>query len=117
MSGDFGGRFFAEVAVVRMPRMPMAAATHKRRQRGPDNRPSAAARMYGRRWRRQRKFYLAKHPLCAECLARGLTTAATRVDHVEPHRGDRKKFKDRENWQSLCESCHNRKSVKERKVG
>lgn len=36
------------------------------------------------------------------------------VDHVRPHRGDMVLFWDVANWQSLCLSCHNRKSALER---
>jgi hypothetical protein len=50
---------------------------------------------------------LIANPLCAMCAAKGVTRAATIVDHVEPHHGDRTKF-----WtgarQSLCAQCHNR---------
>ena len=28
------------------------------------------------------------------------------LDHIIPHRGDRKLFWDRDNWQALCKSCH-----------
>lgn len=66
---------------------------------------SSAARGYGYRWQRFRLDWLAKHPLCAFCALRGQVTAATVVDHVEPHRGDPVAF-----WagpfQSLCASCH-----------
>ena len=34
------------------------------------------------------------------------------VDHLVPHRGDRLLFWDASNWQSLCESCHNRKTAR-----
>ncbi|SPA17227.1 Putative phage holin (fragment) [Cupriavidus taiwanensis] len=37
---------------------------------------------------------------------------ATVVDHVRPHRGDRRLFLDRTNLQSLCKLCHD--SVKQR---
>lgn len=34
------------------------------------------------------------------------------VDHIDPHRGDMKKFWDSANWQSLCKTCHD--SIKQR---
>jgi 5-methylcytosine-specific restriction endonuclease McrA len=41
------------------------------------------------------------------CADRGVVTAASVADHVEPHRGDFAKF-----WlgdlQSLCKTCHDR---------
>jgi hypothetical protein len=33
-------------------------------------------------------------------------TAATLVDHVYPHRGDRQLFWDRTWWASSCTPCH-----------
>jgi 5-methylcytosine-specific restriction protein A len=53
-------------------------------------RPSAARRGYGPRWRRARAAFLARHPLCALCRAQGRVVPATVVDHVVPHRGDPK---------------------------
>lgn len=60
-----------------------------------------------------RPTQLLLEPFCRECAKRGLRTKATRVDHVEPHRGDWSRFVDRKNLQSLCERCHNRKTAKE----
>ena len=42
------------------------------------------------------------------CEAAGKLVEASVVDHIEPHRGDLKKFWDRENWQALCAPCHDR---------
>ena len=68
---------------------------------------SAAKRGYDRRWRKARAAFLAKHPLCVMCEAVGWLVEATVVDHIEPHRGDKRKFWDRTNWQALCAACHN----------
>ena len=57
-------------------------------------RPSAARRGYGPRWRRARAAFLARHPLCAACRAQGRVVPATVVDHVVPHRGDQRLFWD-----------------------
>lgn len=73
-------------------------------------RPNAQARGYGSRWQKARKFYLAKHSLCVECEDSGRVVAATVVDHIDPHRGDKVKFWDSSNWQSLCKRCHDRKT-------
>lgn len=69
-------------------------------------RESAAERGYDSRWRRAREHFLAKHPLCRACSDRGITKLAEVVDHVTPHRGDRKLFWDSSNWQPLCKHCH-----------
>lgn len=62
------------------------------------------------RWLRARLLWLANNPLCAECERNGQTQEASVVDHIQPHRGDLSLFWDATNWQSLCLSCHGRKS-------
>ena len=76
-------------------------------------RASASKRLYGYRWQVQREWFLQQpeNALCRDCLAQGITTAATDVDHVIPHRGDLGLFWDQDNWQSLCKSCHSRKTA------
>ncbi len=59
-------------------------------------------------WKRIRALRLSADPLCVMCLAEGKTTAATVVDHIEPHRGNREMFFSYANTQSLCEPHHNR---------
>lgn len=56
---------------------------------------------------------LLREPWCRECAKRGIRTRATVVDHVDPHQGDWAKFIDRDNLQSLCKRCHDRKTAKE----
>ena len=73
-------------------------------------RGSADARGYNAEWRRDRKAFLQKHPLCEECRKDGRLTPATVVDHIIPHRGDRKLFWDENNWPPLCKDCHDRKT-------
>ena len=80
-------------------------------------RPSAAARGYGARWRRARRAFLARHPLCARCAARGRLAPATVVDHVTPHRGDPGLFWDERNWAALCKPCHDAKTTREGRWG
>ena len=94
--------------------MPVRAPTHRPPQiKSYDaQRPSAAKRGYGRKWQQARAGWLRKHPWCAGCAPR--LVPATRVDHIEPHRGDMAKFWNSANWQSLCEPCHNSKSARER---
>ncbi len=64
------------------------------------------------KWDRIRKRQLTREPWCAECLQAGVYTVATIVDHVIPHRGDPVKFY-RGPFQSLCKSCHDRKTARE----
>ena len=74
-------------------------------------RGSAAARGYGRRWQQYRAWVLRQHPLCAPCQATGVMRAATVVDHITPHRGNQTLFWDTRNHMPLCRSCHNRKTA------
>lgn len=75
-------------------------------------------------WRRFRAGWLREFPLCgmralgpsaehSRCHELGLATPAAQVDHIEPVREGGNLF-DRENLQSLCESCHSRKSMTRR---
>lgn len=73
-------------------------------------RDNSSKRGYNYRWQKRSKAFLRKHPLCAECLERGKLEAATVVDHKQPHRGDVHLFWNEDNWQPLCEQCHNRKT-------
>lgn len=70
-------------------------------------RPAATQRGYSYRWRFRSKHFLRAHPLCTMCAARSVTTLATCVDHVIPHKGDQLLFWAETNWQPLCSSCHN----------
>lgn len=72
-----------------------------------DGKHTAAERGYGARWQKASKGYLRKHPLCEFHRQKGLAVAATLVDHKIPHRGDMALFWDRNNWQGLCDFCHN----------
>jgi 5-methylcytosine-specific restriction protein A len=80
-----------------------------------DDRPSAARRGYGRRWRKVSAAYLRAHPLCEcrECKEAGRPVPATVVDHIVPHRGDQDLFWDETNWQAMAKPCHDRKTAAE----
>ena len=68
---------------------------------------SAYKYLYGKRWQRLRLVHLRKWPLCVRCYGRGMTIEADVVDHVKAHKGNTALFWGRNNWQSLCYSCHN----------
>ena len=71
---------------------------------------SACRRGYGRQWRKARQRWLSEHPLCVVCQRVSKVTTATVVDHITPHRGNRDLFWTTTNWQSVCATCHNRKT-------
>lgn len=60
-----------------------------------------------------RPSQLAAEPWCRECSRSGIRSRATEVDHIVPHRGNMALFTDRGNLQSLCHSCHSRKTMNE----
>ena len=74
-------------------------------------RPSSSKRGYGHRWRVYRDAYLRDHPLCVSCNTQNVATAATVVDHIKPHNGNDMMFWEPLNHQSLCASCHGRKTA------
>lgn len=74
-------------------------------------RKSASKRGYDSRWRKARSRFLKANPLCVQCLKDERLTEATVVDHIIPHREDKKLFWDESNWQALCKSCHDKKTM------
>ena len=90
----------------------------------PQHKPSEAPRSpEAAAWRRWyslkiwtddlRPGQLLREPFCRACAARGIRTQATDVDHIRDHKGDWELFTDRSNLQSLCHSCHSRKTMTE----
>lgn len=77
-------------------------------------RKHSAARGYDWSWRKESRAFLAKHPWCKDPYGdhaqRGWPEPATQTDHIVPHRGNRKLFMDKGNWQPLCDACHARKT-------
>jgi 5-methylcytosine-specific restriction protein A len=63
-------------------------------------------------WKMVKKRHLAIEPLCRECKKNGKLTKAAMVDHILPIKQGGAALDDN-NLQSLCWSCHSRKSVKE----
>jgi len=51
------------------------------------------------------------------CTKQGRVTAATDVDHIEPHKGDEQKFWNQDNWQSLCGPHHDKDKRQEERSG
>lgn len=86
--------------------MTLPKSTHRKEQVRIERRGTAAERGYGHKWQQARMGYLRKHPLCVCCSANGIVAAAELVDHVLPHRGDMAVFWKSDDWQALCNLCH-----------
>ena len=97
-----------------MPSMPpthRASGGPKHTPKRPEKRLSACKRGYDHKWRAKRRAILAETPLCWVCEMFGVISAATDLDHITPHRGDRVKFHG--DVQPLCRECHAIKSAHE----
>ncbi|WGE43046.1 HNH endonuclease [Actinobacillus equuli] len=77
-----------------------------------DTRQGAAKRGYDHRWAKYRKGYLAQNPLCVMCLAKGIYTPATVIDHIKPVENGQADplFWVQSNHQALCRDCHSYKT-------
>ena len=86
----------------------MVAADRERKARFDQQRPTARARGYDSKWDRERADYLKAHPRCVMC-----SNPSRVVDHKTPHRGDKRLFWSRSNWQALCTPCHSSRKQRE----
>ena len=74
-------------------------------------RPNARARGYDSKWERESKAFLAM-PGNDRC-ACGCGRVADMVDHKVAHKGDKRLFWSRSNWQPFNLICNRRKAVRE----
>ena len=93
------------------PRIQMAQPRIKTIQQ--TRNPEAEQRTRGRKWMEIRARWFRDHPLCVMCESKGLVRPANRLDHITPLIDGGKD--DESNYQSLCESCHDEKTVQEAK--
>ncbi|QIM64293.1 HNH endonuclease signature motif containing protein [Frederiksenia canicola] len=77
-----------------------------------DSRESAAKRGYNYQWSKYRAEYLKHNPLCVMCLAKGIYTSATVIDHIKPVENGQADplFWVASNHQALCRDCHSYKT-------
>ena len=67
-------------------------------------------------WKKIRQLVLHNNPLCVMCRKKNIYTTANTVDHIQPiNKGGAVYALN--NLQSLCSSCHNRKSANDRGKG
>lgn len=96
---------------------------------------TSTERGYGYAWQQARAGFLTKHPFCVRCLIEAGITATGRaevilecaerdiavpwasvLDHRIPHRGDKRLFWDRDNWDPLCTTHHVRDKQREERA-
>jgi 5-methylcytosine-specific restriction protein A len=63
-----------------------------------------------RAWKDLRNAFIAEHPLCAACEATGRTTPGFIVDHIIERADDPSLELEWSNLQTMCLSCHSRKT-------
>jgi 5-methylcytosine-specific restriction enzyme A len=100
-----------------MPKQPEKINRPWVKQRKPFERERSNEGFYNSwSWRKFAKQYKDANPLCVHCEANGVITPGTVADHIIPINKGGEKFNEN-NIQTLCESCHNRKSAGERGMG
>lgn len=66
------------------------------------------------KYRRLRDAFLHANPLCRRCFdEENLTIAAEEVDHIKPLNTHPELGMEWDNLQSLCRSCHEKKTAQE----
>jgi len=73
-------------------------------------RPSARERGYDTKWQKESKAFLAL-PGNESC-ACGCGRKADMVDHIQAHKGDKRLFWSRSNWQPYNRICNARKAIR-----
>ena len=63
------------------------------------------------RWEKERKEFVKENSICKIC---GVKPSYI-TDHIIPYINSKELFWDRNNWQALCKSCHDRKTAVDRK--
>ena len=76
-----------------------------RNPREPKTRPASDPRYHTYRWEKASIAFRKAHPLCEECLRKGIYTPSKVVDYIVPVALCRD-FWDESNWQALCQRCN-----------
>lgn len=76
-----------------------------------ERRGSARERGYDRTWEEFRAWYISRHPLCLDCMARDILTAATDVHHIHKLRDGGARL-DESNCMALCHACHSTRTAR-----
>ncbi|QDU62155.1 HNH endonuclease [Planctomycetes bacterium Pan216] len=87
--------------------------TERRRRYQRERTDQAFQRFYqSKRWRRFRKWFLARQPLCIDCEAAGRLKEADQLHHVVKLKDDWSRRLDPTNVVGLCRSCHSKRTAR-----
>lgn len=133
-SANWGLRFDEALFRRELPKMPQAAKKicthpgcytittesrcekHRAQQHRGTTKNRSGDPFYGTAaWKRIREARRRANPLCQECEGKGLVRAMHAVDHIKARCDYPELELDYDNTQSLCETCHNSKTARERK--
>ena len=79
-------------------------------------RDESIAKFYNSKsWKSVRNRKIKADPICEHCKEKGKIEIAKEVDHIIPIKVDWSKRLDINNLQSLCKSCHRKKTIKDKK--
>lgn len=76
------------------------------------SKPEHAKLYYSRRWRNLRALFISRYPLCKECKKNNKIVEGRVVDHIQPV-SEGGEFYLWTNLQTLCNTCHRKKSATE----
>ena len=96
-----------------MPTLPKGRSRSWIPKAKPQNRQIDNSQFYhSKAWRMTRKFYIKANPLCEQCTRDGRTTGGQMVDHIRQITMGGGRL-HQSNLQTLCNSCHAKKSSSE----
>lgn len=99
-------------SIIKSSKLPWELPTREVNQSWSGNDPNIKL-YHTHKWRKLRALQINQHPFCVECKKSNKITLAKIADHIKPvSKGG--SFWDKTNLQSLCVSCHNKKSNKEK---
>lgn len=92
-----------------MPTLPKARKNTTPRRKTTESWGGDTSFYAGAKWRKLRKWWVNRNPLCVECEKKGKVVGVQVVDHIVPIKQGGAELSS-DNLQSLCHSCHNRKT-------
>ena len=75
-------------------------------------RGSAHERRYTKRWQNERRLFLAKNPMCHDCMAVEVWSKATDVHHIKKLRDFPELQYKYDNLMALCHGCHSKRTAR-----